>query len=105
MKVTSNSALSPSFYTHSVKTYVFFQKCPISKFDPLEAIIQSLSIDHAAISNSDFGDMKVKNLTLTDVTFDQKIDFTGAQVENLVTKNITKLPGLNLTLTGSNVKF
>ena len=79
--------------------------CPINNFRPLEAIIQNFSIDHAPIVNSDFGDMKVKNFTLTDVTLDQKIDFTGAQVENLITKNVTKLPGLNLNLTGSNVKF
>ena len=49
--------------------------------------------------------MKVKNFTLTDVSFDKNNDFSGAQVENLTTKNVTKLPGLNLNLTGSNVKF
>ena len=79
--------------------------CPINNFHPVEAIIQNFNIDHAPIMNSDFGDMKVKNFTLTDVTLDQKMDFTGAQVENLTTKNVTKLPGLNLNLTGSNVKF
>ena len=79
--------------------------CPINDIDLVDAIIQNLSIDKSSIVKSEFRKMKVKNLTLTNVTLDQKIDFTGAQVENLITKNVTKLPGLNLTLTGSNVKF
>lgn len=79
--------------------------CPVNDFRPIEAIIQNFSIDKATIVNSQFMDMKVKNFTLTDVSFDQKNDFSGAQVEHLTTKNITKLPGLILNLTGSNVKF
>ena len=79
--------------------------CPINDFRPIETIIQNFNIEKATIVNSQFMDMKVKNLTLTDVSFDQKNDFSGAQVENLTTKNVTKLPGLNLILTGSNVKF
>ena len=79
--------------------------CTITKFEPLEAIIQNITIEKSSIVNSDFGDMKAKYFSLTDVTLDQKIDFTGAHVEHLTTKNVTKLPNLNLTLTNSNVKF
>jgi hypothetical protein len=39
------------------------------------------------------------------VTLDEKIDFTGAHVEHLITKNITKKAGLYLILTNTNVKF
>ena len=79
--------------------------CSVNNIDFVEAILQNVSIEKSPIVNSEFMDMKVKNFTLTDVSFDQKIDFTGAQVEHLIIKNVTKLPGLNLNLTGSNVKF
>lgn len=79
--------------------------CPIDDFHPVEAIIKNFNIDHASIVNSKFKKMKVENFTLSDVSLDGPLDFSNAQVEHLITKNITKLPGLNLNLTGSNVKF
>jgi hypothetical protein len=79
--------------------------CPINNIRPLEAIIKNFSINNSSIVNSDFGDMKATNFTLTDVTLDEKIDFTGAHVEHLITKNITKKAGLYLILTNTNVKF
>jgi uncharacterized protein YjbI with pentapeptide repeats len=79
--------------------------CPINNIQPLESIIKDFRINNASIVNSDFGDMKATNFTLTDVSLDQKIDFTGAHVEHLITKNITKQPELKLNLTNTNVKF
>jgi len=79
--------------------------CPINNLRSIEATIQNFRIDKASIENSKFKKMKVVNFTLTDVSLDGQLDFSNAQVENLITKNITKGSGLNLNLTGSNVKF
>lgn len=79
--------------------------CPINKFDPIEAIVQNFSIEKSSIINSKFKKIKVENFNLTDVTLDGLLDFSNAQVEHLATKNVTKLPSLNLNLTGSNMKF
>ena len=79
--------------------------CPINNFRPIEATIQNLRIDNSSIENSKLKKMKVVNFTLTDVSLDGQLDFSNAQVENLITKNITQKSGLNLNLTGSNVKF
>jgi uncharacterized protein YjbI with pentapeptide repeats len=79
--------------------------CPINNFHPVRTTIQNFSIEKSSILNSDFGDMRVTSFALTDVSLDQKIDFTDAHVEHLTTKNIAKLPGLNLILIGSNVRL
>ena len=79
--------------------------CPINDMRTNGSIIHYINIEKSSIASSKFKRLKVKNFTLTDVTLDQNIDFTNAQVENLTTKNVTKLPSLNLILTGSNVKF
>ena len=42
---------------------------------------------------------------LENVTLDGEINFTGAQVGELKTANVTKQPGLKLITTGSNVRF
>jgi uncharacterized protein YjbI with pentapeptide repeats len=79
--------------------------CPVSDLAPIEATIQNFSINKASIENSKFKKMKVVNFTLTDVSLDGHLDFSNAHVEHLITKNITQKSGLNLNLTGSNVKF
>lgn len=49
--------------------------------------------------------MKAKTVILENVSLDGELDFTGAHIGELKTKNVTKQPGLNLITTGSNVKF
>ena len=93
-----------TLYKANIET-LQISNCPVNELVTTAAIIQNFSIEKSTVVNSEYKRMKVKNLTLTDVSFDQKNDFSGAQVENLTTKNVTKLPGLNLILTDSNVKF
>lgn len=92
------------FYESQIDT-LEISNCPVNELDTSKSIIRNFRIDKTSIVNSEFKKMNVKNFTLTDVSLDQKIDFTGAHVEHLITKNITKLPGLNLILTNTNVKF
>ena len=93
-----------TLYKANIET-LQISNCPVNELVTTAAIIQNFNIEKSTVVNSEYKRMKVKNLTLTDVSFDQKNDFSGAQVENLTTKNVTKLPGLILNLTGSNVKF
>lgn len=79
--------------------------CPVNELVANGTSIQNFNIERSLITNNKCKRMKVKYFTLTDVTLDQSINFSDVQVENLNTKNITKSPGLNLNLTGSNVKF
>ena len=80
-------------------------RCPVDDFSPVESIVGVLRIKDSAISNSEFLNMKAKTMILENVTLDGNIDFTGAQIGDLKTHNVTQQPGLKLTTTGSNVKF
>lgn len=91
-------------YQSKIETLTI-SNCPINNLRPIESTIQSFSIEKSSIANSKFEGMNAKFFTLTDVTLDQNIDFSGAQVEHLNTKNVTKGAGLILKLDGSNVKF
>ena len=64
-----------------------------------------LHIKDSQLSDNDFEELRAKTVILERVTLKNKIDFTNAHVDQLTIKNVTKLPGLNLTTTGSNVKF
>lgn len=59
----------------------------------------------SAIKDSSFNKMKVENFALTDVQFGGKLNFAGAQVDHVATKNISKWQGLRLDLAGSNFTF
>lgn len=79
--------------------------CSYNEFMPLKASIETLHINDGAITNSDFSGMKANNVVFDNVILDGDINFTGAKIKNLETKNITKQPGLKLITTGSNVKL
>ena len=80
-------------------------RCTVKGLRPRSATIDLWSVKDSQIANSKFEGMKVKTATLENVTLDKELNFTNARIDQLVAKNITKLPGLNLITTGSNVKF
>ncbi len=80
-------------------------RCAVNGFRPRSATIDTWSVKDSRIANSKFEGMKVKAVTLENVTLGKELNFTNAHIDQLTAKNITKLPGLNLITTGSNVKF
>ena len=79
--------------------------CLLNNWRSREASIDVWNVKDSQIANSKFDGMKVKTATLENVTLDKELNFTNAHIDQLTTKNITKLPGLNLITTGSNVKL
>lgn len=80
-------------------------RCPLNEFSPISSNIGGLRVKDSSIGNSEFQKMKAKTVTLENVSLDGEINFTGAQLGELKTHNITKQPGLNLITTDSNVRF
>ena len=80
-------------------------RCPLNDFDIPETNITTLRIKDSSITESKFESVKAKIVILENVSLDGNLDFTGAHIGELKTKNVTKQPALNLITTGSNVKF
>lgn len=79
--------------------------CKVSDFYPAVATIGVLRMKDSTVVKSGFERVKIKTLILENVTFDGELDFSGAQVGELKTHDVIKLPGLKLTTSGSNVRF
>ena len=80
-------------------------QCPVDDFDIPGTQITNWSVKDSSITNSKFEQIKTKTMTLDTVTLSGELDFTGAQIGELKTKNVTKQPGLKLITTNSNVRF
>lgn len=120
-----NSTISAGFRSSKIKEFIIvnckevkglgfykasldnlqISNCPIGNIDMTFAIINHASFEKLSIEKSSFRTTKMMSLSFTDVSLDGSMDFSNAQVEHILTQNVTKLPGLNLNLTGSNVKF
>ncbi|MBI3774016.1 MAG: hypothetical protein HY273_00410 [Gammaproteobacteria bacterium] len=61
--------------------------------------------DRLPITDLDFSGAQVQQAVLERVTLEKKGDFTDAKIDTLTVKGLIKSPGLNLILTGSNVKL
>jgi len=81
------------------------QNCHLNDFALVKATVDEFSVTNAKLTKNQFMNSKIKTMTLENISLDGKVDFTNAHIDQLTTKNITKLPGLNLITTGSNVKF
>ena len=91
-------------YEASVATFSV-TNCPLYDFRAREANIGSLRVKGGSITNSKFEGMKAKTVLLENVSLDGELNFTGAQIGDLKTHNLTQQPGLKLITTGSTVKF
>ena len=91
-------------YEASVATFNV-TNCPLYDFRVRQANIGSLHIKDGSITTGRFEGMKAKTVLFENVTLDGELDFTGVQIGDLKTQNVTKQPGLKLITTGSNVKF
>lgn len=80
-------------------------KCKLNNFRPREAMIGSLNVIDSSILDSKFENMKVKSIIFNNVSLGGELNFTGAQVRDLKTQNVTKQPGLKLITDGSNIHF
>jgi uncharacterized protein YjbI with pentapeptide repeats len=80
-------------------------RCPLDNFTPAGSTIDVLYVKDGSISNSEFRKMKARTVILENVILDGTLNFTGAHVTDLQTKNVTKQPGLKLLTEGSNVRF
>lgn len=81
------------------------ERSELNDFDMADVSVDRFTIRDTKLFNNDMKKLRAKVLVLENVSLDKKIDFTGAQIGSLSTKNVTKLPSLQLITTGSNVKF
>ncbi len=92
------------FYKSTIGT-LSVRECALENFRAIGATITTLRVKDSQLRNSEFKNLKAGVVTFENVTLDQKIDFTNAQIETLNLKGLVKSPGLNLITTGSNVKL
>jgi len=92
------------FYKATVRK-IDVERSKLSDFDVAKTSVETLRISNSTLSETDFEELKAKSVSLENIFLDGKVDFTNAHIDQLTTKNITKLPSLNLITTGSNVKF
>jgi len=105
MKVSDCREVTDFGFYESTIGRLEIERCNLTNFRLPSALIEHLRISDSALSGNDFEELKAKNAIFEKVTLNGKVDFTRAHIDYLTTKNVTKLPGLNLITTGSNVKF
>lgn len=105
MKVSDCREVTDFGFYGSIIGSLEIERCNLTNFRLPNAVIENLRITDSALSENDFEELKAKVVTLEKVILSGKVDFSKAHVEQIVTKDITKLPGLNLITTGSNVKI
>ena len=84
---------------------VEINQCKLNNFDVSGATIDSLHITGGSITSGDFAGAKIESLTFDSLSLIGKNTFENAQVKNLVIRNLSKDPTLQLITTGSNVKI
>lgn len=79
--------------------------CNFSELYPAKMTTDSLSIENSTIDTTMFYQSKIKNFTMTNVTFTNKANFKDFTATKTTFDNITKTPNLKLKLDGSNIKL
>ena len=92
------------FYKSTVGT-LSIRECALENFRAIGATITTMKIKDSQLRNNEFKNLKAGTVIFENVTLDQKIDFTNAQIDTLNVKGLVKLPSLNLITTGSNIKL
>ncbi len=92
------------FYESTIRE-MDISRSVLDDLDLADVAIELLTIRNTQLLNGDFKKLRAKNVVLENVKLDKKMDFTGAQVESLTRKKVTKLPTLNLITNGSNIKL
>ena len=77
----------------------------LNELELAKASIDSLAISDTVLLNNNFKNMRAKHVSLQNVTFDGKMDFTKSNIDALDVKGLTKRSGLQLLTTESNAKF
>lgn len=97
-----------------MKDFLFYQSklgnvridhCELRRLDLPSATVETLHIQDGSLINGNMTSLRVGSMTLERMSFDGKIDFTKAQAGSISLVGVTKLPGLQLITTGSNVAF